>query len=183
MPKPTRHGVTVLALAVAAASGLWFVARDAQPVVPIDKLKAMLRPYAAVTVFPEAVAAPSEKPLPYVDYRGQLALAGTRPHALAVYTVTIAWRANEPTIELDGARHPLIQARQQGDELSFLVPDLFGRKGDWQFRLRIAQHALAGTVTAPDDPLMGGYLYASQAVTGKVIPPPPIVKPAKPRRS
>jgi hypothetical protein len=174
-PPPSRRRRLVTAiLAIAGACTVWFVAHATKPGrhLPLawqSLQKATTLVAAVVTAQPAGATT-----LPYTVYVGQMALYGPKPQRLDVATVSLDWRATDPFLLVSGDRYPLIDPVQEGTELRFAIQDLVGRKGRWEIHLRIGTGTLAGTVTAPTDPLLGGYMLVGQTATRNLIPPPPV---------
>jgi hypothetical protein len=179
MPSPPslpsrRRRVVTLAVALFGACGAWVAAQDNRPArhLPLawHAIQRTTRVMAAaVTAHPGGAVS-----LPYTVYVGQLAMYGPKPNRLDLLSVSLDWRATEPFLLVSGDRYPMIDAVQEGNELHFAIQDLVGRKGRWDVHLRVGVGTLAGTVTPPTDPLLGGYLLVSQTATRNLIPPPPI---------
>lgn len=180
----------IIVLAVATAFGAWFVAKGAQPNQSYIALSDWLTSGPA-SVLAAVMPSPSDAPadpavessppitLPFTLYVGQMGLYGPKPNRLDLMTVTLDWRAQGPFLLTDGIQYPLIGPVREGAELRFAVQDLVGRKGRWHFKLRVGVGIIAGPMTPPGDPLLGGYLLVSQSATRQLIPPPPIVQRAR----
>ena len=176
MPQiPPGRRIPVVALAVASACAAWFIAQGARPVRAFTATNKWLTT-GPVTVIASVLApsAQSSVTLTHTVYTGQMALYGPKPSKVELVTVTLDWRESGSFLVTDGTRFPLLDPIIEGAELHFGLQDLVGRKGRWDVRLRIGTGSLAGPVTAPNDPLLGGYLLVSQSATRKLIPPPPV---------
>lgn len=178
LPSRRRRLVT-LAVATVGACTAWFVAQDNRPARHLPLAWHTIQ--RATRVMAAAMSAKPSEPvsLPYTVYVGQLALYGPKPNRLELLSVTLDWRASAPFLLVSGDRYAMIDAVLEGNELHFGLQDLVGRKGRWDVHLRVGTGTLAGTVTPPGDPLLGGYLLVSQTATKHLIPPPPAVPPAR----
>jgi hypothetical protein len=130
----------------------------------------------ATSVLAQAVASPPGPAvaLPFTVYVGQMATYGPKPNHLDLLSVSLDWRASGAFLLVSGDRYPLIDPVLEGNELRFAIQDLVGRKGRWNVQLRVGTGTLAGPVTPPADPLLGGYMLVSQTATRHLIPPPPV---------